>query len=98
MDRVLKGAKERIKRQLPLKEKGNRVEELIEKVCKKENISIPELRSGSRRERLPMIRLQLSGVLLEEYGLSLAELGRRLGVTTSAVSKMVSRHEKNRLR
>ena len=87
--------KKRIKRPLPWKEKDRRVEELIEKVCKKENMPSPELRSGSRKGRLPMIRLQLAGLLLEEYGLSLAEMGIRLGVTTSAVSKMISRREKN---
>ena len=87
--------KKRIKRPLPLREKDRRVEELIEKFYKKENMPSPELRSGRRKGRLPMIRLKLAGLLLEEYGLSLAEMGMCLGVTTSAVSKMISRREKN---
>jgi hypothetical protein len=39
--------------------------------------------------------LRLAGMLLHEYGLSLAEIGRHLEIITSAVSKMVSKPENN---
>jgi putative transposase len=93
VDRVTKEAEERIKHQLPMKQIGRKIEEVIEKTCKKENMRIQELRLGSRKGRLPLLRLRIAKMLTDEYGVTLAEIGRQLGITTSAVSKMLSRHE-----
>jgi REP element-mobilizing transposase RayT len=93
VNRVLKEAEVKIKHQLPEKQMAQKIENLIKKVCKEENILISELQSGSRRGQLPKIRLQIALRLMEEYGTSLAEIARQLGITLSAVSKMVSRHE-----
>jgi hypothetical protein len=40
VDRILKDAEDRIKMQLPIRDKERKIEELIEKVCRKENVSI----------------------------------------------------------
>lgn len=45
--------------------------------------------SGSRKGKLPAIRKELAEKFINEYGLSLAETARQLGVTTNAVSYMV---------
>jgi predicted transcriptional regulator len=63
-------------------------------MCKAEGIGIEELRGGSRRGRLPEIRSNLAARLIEEYGLPLAEIGRQLGITTSAVSQAIRKRER----
>ncbi|MFQ5842784.1 MAG: hypothetical protein ACE5NJ_05275, partial [Thermodesulfobacteriota bacterium] len=67
------------------------MEQFIRDVCKKENISIKELRAGSHRRRVSLVRLQIASQLLGVYGTPLAEIARSLGVTTSAISKALKK-------
>jgi len=64
---------------------------VVEKLCKKENVSVNELKSGSRRQKVLMVRRDLAKELVERCGLSLTETGRRLGVSASAIAKSLSR-------
>ena len=48
-------------------------------------------KAGSRRSQISKIRSELSVMLVEEFGLTLAEAARLLGVTTSAVTRAISR-------
>ena len=59
--------------------------------CKKENISVEALKSGSRRQKVSAIRSQLARKLVEEWGVSLTEAGRHLGVSPSAIAKTLYR-------
>jgi predicted transcriptional regulator len=61
------------------------------KICKQEDINIKELKSGSRRGSISKVRSKLAIHIVEEYGLSFAETARQLGVSTSAISKIISR-------
>jgi len=61
-------------------------------ICKKEGISKEELKGGSRRGRLPQIRAKLAIELAENDGLTLAEIGRQFGVSTSAISRIYMRN------
>jgi putative transposase len=70
------------------------VEQLIEERCKKDRISLQELRMGSRRGVIPKIRSDLAWKLAKERGLPLAEIARHLGVSTSAVSQILLRRSK----
>ncbi|MFH1722281.1 MAG: hypothetical protein ABH950_06735, partial [Candidatus Altiarchaeota archaeon] len=63
--------------------------------CKEEGIGEEELRRGSRRGKLSMVRLRIARQLVKDFGLSLAEVARQLGVSTSAVSKMLVREISN---
>ena len=63
----------------------------------KEGVHIAELKGGSRRGSLPGLRAQLAMDLVRDYGLTLAETARQLGVSTSAISKMFERSRKNRV-
>ena len=63
----------------------------------KENINIKELKSGSRRGTISKISSNLAISLVEEYGISFAEKARQLGVSTSAVSKIIRRTENRKL-
>jgi REP element-mobilizing transposase RayT len=65
--------------------------ELIEGVCKDEGIDAKALRAGSRRQNVSKVRARLVEKLVVEFGLSLAEAGRQLGVSSSAVAKTLSR-------
>lgn len=65
----------------------------IERVCKDEDVDIKALQAGSRRQKISKTRARLIEKLTEEFGLSLAEAGRQLGVSSSAVAKTLSRRK-----
>ena len=65
----------------------------IERVCKDEDVDIKALEAGSRRQKISKTRARLIETLTEEFGLSLAEAGRQLGVSSSAVAKTLSRRK-----
>lgn len=65
----------------------------IERVCKDEDVDIKALEAGSRRQKISKTRARLIEKLTEEFGLSLAEAGRQLGVSSSAVAKTLSRRK-----
>jgi REP element-mobilizing transposase RayT len=91
VEQLIKQADESIKYQFIDPERLKVAVRLIEKVCKKENVSYKALKSGSRRKNVSQIRAQLAERLVEDYGLSLAETARHLGVSTSAIAKSLSR-------
>ena len=65
---------------------------IIRNGCAEHNVSINVLRSGSRRQALSNVRAQLTLKLVNELGLSLAETGRQLGLTTSGVAQILRRN------
>jgi hypothetical protein len=75
-----------------VREKAGR---MIREFCQREKVGIEELKGGSRRARMPGIRSELAVRLMEECGLPMAEIGRQLGVTTSAVSRVPSKRERS---
>jgi putative transposase len=60
---------------------------LIAEECKKRKVSLTELRSGSRRGEIAVVRAAVSRKLVEGYGITIAEIARQVGVSTSAISK-----------
>jgi len=91
VQKVVGEADERIKYQLGDNERRKKAQQLIELTCKKEDVNARELRMGSRRGRIARVRGEIAYQLVERYGFSLAEVARQLGVTTSAISKAISR-------
>ena len=91
VERILEEADEKIKYYLSINERLIQAEKAILKMCRKEGLKVEELRGGSRRGGLSGIRSRLAVDLVEKMGLPLAETGRRLGVSTSAVSKIMMR-------
>lgn len=63
----------------------------IKKICQKERISVDVLKSGGRQQKISMVRAQIAKKLVEEWGFSLTETGRYLGVSPSAISKALHR-------
>jgi len=56
---------------------------IVAEECKKSGVSLTELRSGSRRGRLPAVRTRIVRRLVENYGVGVAEVGRQVGISTS---------------
>jgi len=90
---LLSGADAAARRQF---ENGNQVKNAIDQVkaeCEKQKISISALLAGSRNRDISRLRSDLAVTLIREFGLSLAETARQLGISTSAVSKLLSRNK-----
>jgi putative transposase len=94
VQKVVSEADERTKYQLKDNERREKAKQLIEQTCKKEDVNPTELRMGSRRGHIARVRGEIAYQLVERYGFPLAEVARQLGVTTSAISKAISRLSK----
>jgi len=88
---VISQAEEKIKYQMSAEDLKKRIQEEIENYCSKEKISPDLLRSGSRIGRLPKIRKSIAVSLIHNFGLSLAETARQLGISTSGVAQIIRR-------
>ena len=91
VDTVLREAEERIRRQLAVRRNQSGITEAIEQVCRQAGVSVRELRAGSRRRQASKIRALLAQRLMEEFGFSLAEVARELGVSLSAIAKSLQK-------
>lgn len=91
VSQVIGQAEEKIKHQLPAEDFKKEIEEEIARHCRKEKISPDLLRSGSRLRPLPKVRKAIAKTLVNDYGVSLAETARQLGITTSGVAQIIRR-------
>ena len=91
VERVLTEAEARVQRQQAARRQSGRVERVIADACKKNGASLTELRSGSRRGKLSTMRAALVCKLVEDFGVKLAEAAHQLGISTSGVSKILTR-------
>jgi transcriptional regulator with XRE-family HTH domain len=66
-------------------------DEFITEICQAENVSIEELKGGSRRMEISRVRALIAIGLVKKQGVALAEVARRLGVSTTAISKIIKR-------
>lgn len=85
VEQVIKEADARIKYQLPVKEQHQGIDRIIAKECKDENVSIEALKAGGRCKSVSRVRAQIAIELAITHGVALAEIARRVGVSTSAV-------------
>jgi len=95
VERITKEADDRVKYQLSGHERRQKADSHIKMICQREGINLEELKSGSRRGEVSRIRSKLALWLVEDCGIPLAEAGRQLGVSTSAVSKIIRRRKSN---
>ncbi|MGD9192519.1 MAG: transposase [Desulfobacterales bacterium] len=91
VEQMIEEADSRIKYQLPVIEQHQRIDAFIIKECKKAKVSFEELKSGGRRKEVSALRARVAMGLVEKYGIALAEVARRVGVSTSAISKIMQR-------
>ena len=91
VERIIKEAEEKIRFQLPVSEELQKIDELMTKICKDERVSIEELKAGRRRKEVREVRKRIAIELVKRHGVALAEVARRVGVSTSGVSKILKR-------
>ncbi len=90
---ILSEADSKLRRQFQFGERKKTADELIRKICRDEDIGEDELRVGSQRKKVSKLRGKLSYRFSHELGMSMAEIGRYLGVSTSAVYKAIQHYE-----
>lgn len=88
---ILKEARDRYLRYFKVKRSGETIEKLIEEECRKQSISLWELKGDSKRWKVSDTRAVVA--LWGRHGLSLsaAEIARQVGVNTSGVTKAIER-------
>ena len=91
VERIIKEADAKIKYQLPVKEQDQKIDEYIARLCENKKVSIAELKSGSRCKEVSGVRALIAIGLVKKHGVALAEVARRVGVSTAAVSKIIKR-------
>jgi putative transposase len=91
---VISGLDDLVKKNLRLSGQRMGITALAEKVSERYNISIVELRSGSRRRSAAKARGAMSWIGVRELGYSGADVARYLGVTNSCVTRMISSERK----
>jgi REP element-mobilizing transposase RayT len=91
VEQIIKSAEAKVKYQLPVLDQSEKIDEFISKICKKEKVSIEELKGGSRRKKASRARARIAIGMVKTHGGSLAEVARQLGVSTSAISKILRR-------
>jgi DNA-directed RNA polymerase specialized sigma subunit len=91
VEQVIKEAAAKIKYQLPVKEQNQKIDKFITNVYKNEKVSVEELKAGRRHQEASRARAQIALGLVKTQGIALAEVARRLGVSTSAISKIIKR-------
>ena len=91
VERIIKEAETQIKYQLPFLKHHHKIDEFITEICQAENVSIEELKGGSRRKEISRVRARIAIGLVKTQGVALAEVARQLGVSTTAISKIIKR-------
>ncbi|CAB1064334.1 hypothetical protein D1BOALGB6SA_9126 [Olavius sp. associated proteobacterium Delta 1] len=91
VERIIKEAEGRNKFQLPVSENHQKIDEYISKICKNEKVSTDGLTGGSRRKEVSGVRNRVAIELVKGHGVELAEVARQVGVSTSAISKIIKR-------
>ena len=91
VEQIIKEAETNTKYQLPLLDHHKKIDELIIRICRDEKVSIEELKGGSRRREASRVRARIAIGLVKTHGVTLAEIARQLGVSTSAVWKIMKR-------
>ena len=88
---IVKEAEDKSLRQMKLKRSGMTLTKIIDRECKKVQISRQELESGSRRSKVSQARAEIARRGMKELGLPAAEIARHLGVATSSITRAVEK-------
>ena len=91
-ERVLRESEESLRHRFRPAGRSKKIEAILKEECQKGEIELEELRMGSRRGKIPRVRSKVAQRLIKGLGMSLAEVARLLGVSTSAISKIMQRN------
>lgn len=91
---TLKEAEESQLRQMKARREGKTIQRIIEEECRKQDISIVELKGGGKRRKVSDTRARIAVRSRNELGLTAAGIARHVGVNTSAITRAIERMEK----
>lgn len=91
VERIVAEAEERQNRLLTGASALEKVDETIRSMCEEEGAKVTEMKGGSRRRQICQIRKSIARELIERYGIPMAIVARETGVTTAAISRMVTK-------
>lgn len=91
VEQLLSHEEGRLRGTLVSKERSSQIEGFIERKCASVGIDLNELRFGGRRRSVAKVRAEIARQLVGDYGITLAEAARRLGVSTSGIAKILGR-------
>ncbi len=91
VENLIREADQKVSRQFADMPGRKQIEQIISDACAKEDITVEELKGGSRRAPVSRLRTQITSELIEKHGITPAEVARQLGITISAVSKIIAR-------
>lgn len=94
VEQLLKEADEEVRNRFSAQSSKQEMKKLIDQRCERKGITVVELQSGSRRSLVSQVRFELVHKLVKKHGIVLAEVARQLGVSTSAIAKVLKRAEK----
>ncbi len=83
------------KRQFATREHIQSAVEFIRSACHHQGIAYRALINGSRARDVSQMRKTLAVALFWDHGIAKAEIARQLGVTTSAVARILERHHRD---
>jgi hypothetical protein len=95
VERIVRESSEQMRPWVTVIERREKMQRIIETIYTKEKVNVEELRMGSRRGVIPQVRTEIAEHLVRELGMPFAEVGRALGVSTSAISKLLTRRNQN---
>lgn len=90
---TLQEADQQVKRQLRMGQEKEMIRWIMRDVCQEEGVCEDALRQGSQRRKVSRARAKISYRLSREWGISLAEIARNLGVSTSAIANAIRKLE-----
>jgi REP element-mobilizing transposase RayT len=91
VEKLIGEAERKVKHQFTPSELLEKAKEAMNAYCQQHDIEIDLIRSGSRAGRVPKCRAELAIKLVTDMGLSMAETGRQLGLSTSGVAQILRR-------
>jgi len=92
---VLKEADRKSRRFLPVRTREAVIAAVIQKICREEGIGEKELCFGGRGRKVSQVRAMIALHLRSEYGVSMAEIARNVGVCKSAVANSLRKNERD---
>jgi hypothetical protein len=91
VEKLLNEAERKTKHQFTTLELAEKAMAAVDAYCQHHGIQMELIRSGSRVGQVPKHRAELAIKLVTEMGLSMAETGRQLGLSTSGVAQILRR-------
>jgi len=86
---ILKEADDRLRRQLSIGKGHDVMHRVIREMCDDGEVDEQELRHGGQRKKVSRLRARIAWRLSREWGISMAEIARQLGVSTSGIANAI---------